>query len=79
MQYTLEQIREALKELLHNQGELWFGGEEDDWIYKWQELQDILNRLTKRAADSPKLCALCDNPTDNQLCDSCWEKLSASG
>lgn len=79
MEYTLEQIREALKELLHNQGEFWFGGEEDDWIHEWAEFQDILNRLTQHRVDSPKLCAFCDNSCEYVLCESCRNKLVIRG
>lgn len=79
MEYTIYQIRDALKEILHNQGELWFGGEEDDWVFRWEELQDALNRRTQRAADSPKLCGLCNNFTDSGICEKCYERISASG
>jgi hypothetical protein len=78
MKYTIEQIRDAFKETFHNARELWFGGEEDDFAFDWMDFQDNLNRLTKRAADLPKLCALCDNPTNNALCQSCSDRVTAN-
>ena len=35
-------LREAFKRVFHNAGELWFGGEDDDW---WDEWCDFLGAL----------------------------------